>query len=135
MANKENIMNYIDSFGGISVDDILVAQTFYSDTLGLKLITDQMGLDYELPGGGHLFIYPKDDHVPAKYTTLNLVVTDLDKAVDAMTEKGVKFEHYPDSYQNEKGIMRPPEGSHYGPAIAWFTDPARNIIGLIEADK
>ena len=82
------------AFSGFSVDDLAKAKTFYSDVLGLKLVDDKMGLDFELPGGGRVFIYDKNDHNPATFTILNFVVEDIDAAMEALTNNGVIFEHY-----------------------------------------
>src|SRR5581483_5067977 len=108
------------SFSGFSVNDLEKAKEFYTQILGLQLVDDKMGLNFELPGGGKLFIYPKDDHQPATYTVLNFVVENIDEAVDALTQKGIKFEHY-DSEQmktDEKGIARG-LAAKMGPDIAW----------------
>jgi catechol 2,3-dioxygenase-like lactoylglutathione lyase family enzyme len=82
------------AFAGISVNDLAAAKEFYTKTLGLELTDDKMGLQLELPGGGGLFVYDKPDHQAATYTALNFVVSDIDAAVDALNEAGVKFEHY-----------------------------------------
>jgi catechol 2,3-dioxygenase-like lactoylglutathione lyase family enzyme len=125
------------SFSGFSVDDIDAAEQFYSDTIGLKTTKDAMGLGLTMPDGAKIFIYPKENHQPATYTVLNFVVPNIDEAYDALTEKGVKFERYEGMHQDEKGIARQTEGAPEaeGPTIAWFTDPAGNILGLIEDMK
>jgi len=117
------------AFSGFSVDDIPKAKEFYGKTLGVELSDSQMGaLDLSLAGGAHVFIYPKENHQAATYTVLNFPVADVEKAVDQLTAKGVKFEHYgPDFGQDKKGIARAE-----GPAIAWFKDPAGNIISVLE---
>lgn len=120
-----------DAFSGFSVDDIPKAKAFYGQTLGLHAEDGPMGnLDLHLKGGGRVFIYPKDNHVPATYTVLNFLVPDIEKAVDELTAVGVRFERYdmPEGSQDTKGIMR----GNGGPAIAWFTDPAGNIISVLE---
>ena len=124
----------ISAFSGFSVDDLTKAKEFYGNTLGVKLMDESMGLTYELPAGGKLFIYPKKDHQPATYTVLNFAVDDITQAVDVLTEQGVTFERYPNTPHDEKGIVRPPDAS-FGPAIAWFKDPAGNILSIIEANK
>jgi catechol 2,3-dioxygenase-like lactoylglutathione lyase family enzyme len=121
------------AFSGFSVDDLDKAKEFYTKTLGLKLNNDNMGLELVLPGGGQLFIYPKDDHQPATFTILNFVVADIDEAVDELKSQGVKFEHYDDmpGTQDEKDIMRGLQANQ-GPDIAWFKDPAGNILSVLQ---
>lgn len=121
------------AFSGISVDDIDKAKKFYTETLGLELADDKMGLRLKLPGGGSLFIYPKEDHKPAIYTCLNFVVDDIDEAVDEMTKFGIVFERYEGFpfKQDEKGIARG-LSAHQGPDIAWFKDPAGNILSILQ---
>jgi catechol 2,3-dioxygenase-like lactoylglutathione lyase family enzyme len=122
-------------FSGFSVNDIEKAKQFYSETLGLKLTDDTMGLNFELPGGGSMFIYPKDDHQPATFTILNLVVDDIDGAVNELTSKGVSFEHYDNmpAKQDEKEILRG-LAANQGPDIAWFKDPAGNILSVLQSN-
>ncbi len=123
------------AFSGFSVDDQAKAKQFYTKILGLKLDNDKMGLELILPGGGHLFIYPKDDHRPATYTVLNFVVEDIDQAVDELIELGVKFEHYDGELKTDKkGIARGSEVG-MGPDIAWLKDPAGNILSVLKADN
>ena len=110
------------AFSGFSVDDQAKAKEFYVETLGLKLVDEDMGLNLVLPGGGKVFVYPKDNHQPATFTILNL------------TDKGIKFEHYEDMHQDEKGIARG-SAAGMGPDIAWFKDPAGNILSVLEDDK
>ena len=120
------------SFSSFSVDDLEVAQRFYGETLGLDAEMTEMGLNIKLVGGGDVFVYPKPNHEPASFTVLNLMVPDLDVAVDALVEAGVAMERYddaPDIRQDERGIARGEPGR--GPDIAWFTDPAGNTIALI----
>jgi catechol 2,3-dioxygenase-like lactoylglutathione lyase family enzyme len=119
------------SFSGISVKDLKKAKEFYTEKLGLKLANEEMGLHFNLPGGGSLFIYEKDNHEPATFTVLNFIVDDIDKAVDDLTENGVTFEKYEGFHQDEKGIARGKE-AHMGPDIAWFTDPSGNILSIIQ---
>lgn len=116
------------AFGGFSVDDIPAAKAFYGETLGLP-ISEEMGLlDITLGSGGHVMAYPKDDHEPASFTILNFPVDDIDKAVDELASKGVTFERYDGFGQDDKGIARDPQG----PPIAWFKDPAGNILSVLE---
>ena len=119
------------AFSGFSVDDIPAARAFYGDTLGLD-VTEQNGmLDVTLGGGAHVLIYPKPDHEPAAFTILNFPVADVDAAVDALAARGVAFEHYdyPEMKTDEKGIMR-----DNGPTIAWFRDPAGNVLSVLDAE-
>lgn len=118
-------------FPGLAVSDIDEARAFYSDVLGIP-VSDQYGfLNLDLGGGGTLFIYGKDEHVPAQHTVLNLQVADIDAAVDELTGKGVEILRYDGMTHDERGIVRP-EGPDQGPPIAWFADPAGNIIGVMQ---
>jgi catechol 2,3-dioxygenase-like lactoylglutathione lyase family enzyme len=117
------------AFSGFSADDIAAERTFYADTLGLKVTEENGMLTLHLPEGHTVLIYPKgDDHQPATYTALNFEVDDIDAAVDQLTAAGVTFERYgEDAGQDERGIAR-----DYGPPIAWFKDPAGNILSVIQ---
>ena len=118
------------AFSSYSADDIPRAKQFYSETLGLNVTEEMGGLGLHLAGGGEVFIYPKDNHTPATFTVLNLPVDDVDKAVDRLTAAGVSFEQYEGEMQtDEKGIARAPGG---GPTIAWFKDPAGNILSVVK---
>jgi predicted enzyme related to lactoylglutathione lyase len=118
------------AFSGFAVDDIDAARSFYSDTLGLKISDGPMGvLGLELAGGASVMIYPKPDFKPATYTMLNFQVEDVDTAVDDLSARGVEMERYEGFAQDQKGIMR-----DNGPTIAWFTDPAGNILAVIQQD-
>ena len=120
------------TFSSFSVDDLAKAQQFYGQTLGLK-ITDEMGLvNIHLADGSLAMAYPKPNHIPATFTVLNFRVDDLEATVDALTKKGVVFEHYdsPDLKTDKKGIARTPDRSK-GPDIAWFKDPAGNILSVL----
>lgn len=121
------------AFTGISVNDLGKAREFYTKTLGLELADDKMGLNFELPGGGGLFVYDKPDHQPATYTALNLVVEDIEAAVDELAKSGVTFERYDNlpAKQDEKGILRG-RAAGQGPDIAWFKDPAGNILSVLQ---
>lgn len=123
----------VAAFSGFTVDDLEKARQFYTQTLGLELEDDKMGLQLKLPGGGKLFIYPKDDHQPATYTALNFVVEDIDQAVDELIKSGVKFERYDNmpAGPDEKGIYRGKDANQ-GPDIAWFKDPAGNILSVLQ---
>jgi catechol 2,3-dioxygenase-like lactoylglutathione lyase family enzyme len=128
------MLTAISSFSGFSVNNIEEARVFYVDTLGLKLLDDSMGLQLELPGGGQHFIYEKADHVPADFTVLNFVVDNINDAVDHLVnDHGIKFERYDNmpAPQDERGVLRGKDANQ-GPNIAWFTDPAGNVLSLIE---
>jgi predicted enzyme related to lactoylglutathione lyase len=117
------------AFGGFSVNDIAEAKRFYGDTLGLKVSEANGMLTLHIAGGGDILVYPKDDHTPASFTILNFAVDDIEAAVDALTGRGVRFEHYtgPEIETDEKGIFR---GG--GPLIAWFKDPAGNVLSVLQ---
>jgi catechol 2,3-dioxygenase-like lactoylglutathione lyase family enzyme len=115
------------AFSGFSVNDLDQAREFYGDTLGIDLTDENGMIGLHIADGGDIMIYPKDDHAPATYTILNFPVEDVDLAVDELTERGVSFERYEDFEQDEKGIMR----DDYG-AIAWFKDPAGNILSVLQ---
>jgi predicted enzyme related to lactoylglutathione lyase len=118
------------AFSGFSTDDIPRARQFYAETLGLNVTEENGMLSLHFANGGIGLIYPKDDHQPAAYTCLNFPVADVDAAVDELTRRGISFEHYgPEAGQDERGIMR-----QYGPPIAWFKDPAGNILSIIQAE-
>ena len=117
------------AFSGFSVDSISRAKEFYGGILGLDISEEKMGiLVLQLAGGGKVIAYPKPNHVPATFTILNFPVNNIEKAVDELNSKGVEFEHYEGEIRtNAKGIHR---GN--GPTIAWFKDPAGNILSIIE---
>jgi predicted enzyme related to lactoylglutathione lyase len=115
------------AINGFAVDDIDAARKFYGETLGLNVTDGPMGiLTLELAGDRPTMIYPKPDFVPAAYTILNFQVDDVDAAVDELTARGVEMERYDGFDQDEKGIMR-----DEGPTIAWFKDPAGNILSVL----
>ena len=115
------------AFSGFSSNDIAKTRAFYADTMGLD-VTEQNGmLTLHLAGGGSVLVYPKDDHEPASFTVLNFPVADIDAAVDRLTAAGVRFERYEGLEQDERGIARA-----YPPPIAWFKDPAGNILAVLE---
>ena len=119
------------AFSGFSVDDLAKSNEFYTKTLGLKVDDEGMGLRLHLPDGGTVFIYPKHDHQPATFTILNFVVENIDEAVDELKSRGVSFERYEGSPQDEKGILRG-RSQQMGPDIAWFKDPAGNILSVLQ---
>lgn len=114
------------AFSGFSVDDLDKAHKFYTETLGLKVVDNPMGLlELHIAGGIPILIYPKPNHEPATFTILNFPVPDIDGAVDELTRRGVRFEQYKELHTDEKGISR---GE---PQVAWFKDPAGNILSVI----
>lgn len=117
------------AFSGFSVDDVPRAQEFYAETLGLETERENGLLFLHLAGGHHVLIYPKPDHEPASFTVLNFPVADIEAAVDALFDRGVQFERYAGTEieTDEKGIFR---GG--GPLIAWFKDPAGNVLSVIQ---
>ena len=120
------------AFSGFAVDDVEQARRFYTETLGLR-VTD-VEVDYDLltlhlAGDCTVLIYPKPDHTPASFTILNFPVDDVEAAVDELAGRGVAFERYEGMPQDEKGIMRA-----NGPDIAWFKDPAGNVLSVLKAD-
>ena len=115
------------AFSGFAVDDLEAARKFYSETLGLDT-SEQYGLlTLHLAGGRDTLVYPKPDHQPATYTILNFQVDDIDAAVDELARRGVSLERYEGMGQDEKGINRAG-----GPYIAWFKDPAGNILAVLQ---
>ena len=119
------------AFHGFSVPDIEAARAFYAGVLGVEVTDDNGMLQLHLGGGDPTLVYPKPDHQPATYTILNFPVADVEAAVDDLTAKGVRFERYEgtDIETDAKGVFR---GG--GPLIAWFTDPAGNVLSVIELD-
>jgi catechol 2,3-dioxygenase-like lactoylglutathione lyase family enzyme len=116
------------AFSGFAVDDVPKAREFYEKTLGLN-VSEQMGLlVLHLAGDRDTIAYPKPDFTPATYTILNFAVDEIDKAVDELSSRGVRFERYDGFEQDDKGISRAPDG----PPIAWFKDPAGNILSVLE---
>ena len=117
------------AFSGFAVDDVPEARKFYSETLGLRVSEEYGMLSLHIAGEWNILVYPKPDHTPASFTILNFPVDDIDEAVDELTERGVRFERYDGLEQDEKGIFR---GG--GPYIAWFKDPAGNILSVLQQD-
>ena len=115
------------AFAGFSSNDIPKSKKFFGQTLGVEVTEENGMLTLHLAGGGNVLIYPKDDHEPATFTVLNFPVDDVDQAVDELTNAGIAFERYDGMGQDERGIMR-----EEGPAIAWFKDPAGNILSVLE---
>lgn len=122
------------AFSGFSVDDIDAARSFYGDTLGMDVTTNPMGfLDISLPDGGSILVYAKPNHEPASFTILNFPVDDVEAAVDELNGRGVVTKIYDDSEfaTDDKGILR--GGPDKGPDIAWFKDPAGNVLAVLAA--
>jgi catechol 2,3-dioxygenase-like lactoylglutathione lyase family enzyme len=123
------MFTHTKAFSGFSVNDLEKAKKFYSEILGLEVTENKMGvLELHIAGGTNILVYPKDNHTPATFTILNFPVDDIDSAVDELTKLGITFEQYNEPYfkTDEKGICR---GK---PAIAWFKDPAGNILSVLE---
>ena len=119
------------AFSGFSVDNQEAAKKFYGETLGLDVEDNGMGLMLHLKGCD-VFVYAKPNHQPASYTMLNFAVEDIDNAVDDLAAKGIELERYPDmDHQDDKGIARGKD-ANMGPDIAWFKDPAGNILSVLE---
>jgi predicted enzyme related to lactoylglutathione lyase len=116
------------AFSGFAVDDLDVAKRFYGEVLGLDVEEEHGLLNLHLAGGRDTLVYPKPDHQPATYTILNFPVADIDAAVEELTRRGVAFERYGGIDQDDTGIARTGDG----PPIAWFTDPAGNILSVLE---
>jgi catechol 2,3-dioxygenase-like lactoylglutathione lyase family enzyme len=116
------------AFSGFAVDDLEKAQEFYEGTLGVRVTAEHGLLTLHLAGDRDTLVYPKPDFTPATYTILNFPVADIDAAVDGLASRGVRFERYDGWEQDEKGVARPENG----PPIAWFRDPAGNILSVLE---
>lgn len=123
------------AFSGFSVNNLNDAKKFYSEVLGLDVkVEGNMGLRLNLTGGAEIFIYEKKDHTPATFTILNFHVENIDKAIDELESKGIKFEHYDlgnGAVTDEKGVLRG-LSNNMGPDIAWFKDPSGNILSILQ---
>ncbi|HZF88392.1 VOC family protein [Streptomyces sp.] len=121
------------AFSGFSVDDLAAARRFYGETLGLEVEETGQGamrmLIIRLGSGARIFVYPKETHAPATFTILNFPVDDIDATVGELERRGVTLERYPGFEHDEKGIVRGDEGPA---AIAWFTDPAGNVLSVLQ---
>ena len=117
------------AFSGFSVDDIAAARAFYGDTLGLAVTEENGMLTLHFAGGSTVLVYPKPNHEPATFTILNFPVADVEATVRALTERGVQFERYEGTevQTDDDGVFR-----SGGPLIAWFTDPAGNVLSVVE---
>jgi predicted enzyme related to lactoylglutathione lyase len=128
------MLEHSKAFSGFSVDDIAEAKRFYGDALGLSVTEANGMLNLVTPGDRVTLIYPKgEQHVPATYTILNFPVDDIDAAVDELATRGVEMTRYPGMPQDGKGIMRG-RAAGQGPDIAWFTDPAGNVLSVLQGD-
>ena len=116
------------AFSGFAVDDVEKARKFYGDTLGVKTSEDNGLLTLHIAGERPTLVYPRPNHTPAEYTILNFPVDDIERAVEELTARGVQFERYEGFDQDERGIHRE------GPPIAWFKDPAGNVLSVIQLD-
>jgi predicted enzyme related to lactoylglutathione lyase len=115
------------AFSGFSVDDVARAKTFYGDTLGVRVSEANGMLTLHIAGERETLVYPKDDHTPASFTILNFPVEDIEEAVGELSRRGVVFERQPSTETDDMGIFR---GG--GPLIAWFKDPAGNVLSVIQ---
>jgi predicted enzyme related to lactoylglutathione lyase len=118
-----------ETFSSFSVNDVKRAKEFYGKTLGIKVSETAEGLELDTRGG-KVFLYPKPNHTPASFTVLNFAVNDIERAVDQLEALGVRLERYdmPDMKTDKRGIFR----GHPGPQIAWFKDPAGNILSVLQ---
>jgi predicted enzyme related to lactoylglutathione lyase len=124
------------AFSGFSVDDLDKARRFYGETLGLQVEESGQGdmrmLTLKLGSGAQVFVYPKENHTPATFTILNFPVDDIDTAVADLDQRGVTLERYAGFDHDEKGVVRPGGEQGAPAAIAWFTDPAGNVLSVIQ---
>ena len=120
------------AFSTFSVNDLQRAKEFYGKTLGLEVAETSEGLELRIPGGNNIFVYPKANHTPATFTVLNFPVNNVDETVEDLTKRGVRFEHYEGELKtDQKGIFR----DENGPTIAWFKDPAGNILSVLQEKR
>jgi catechol 2,3-dioxygenase-like lactoylglutathione lyase family enzyme len=122
------MFEHTKAYSGFAVDDLAKAREFYEGTLGLRVSEGGPGFTLHLSGGRDTLVYGKPDFTPATYTILNFPVDEIEAAVDELAARGVRFERYDGADQDEKGISRAGDG----PLIAWFTDPAGNILSVHE---
>ncbi len=128
------MLEHSKAFSGFSVDDIAEAKRFYGETLGLSVTEANGMLNLVTPDDRVTLIYPKgEQHVPATYTILNFPVEDIDAVVDELAGRGVEMTRFPGMPQDDKGIMRG-RAAGQGPDIAWFTDPAGNVLSVLQGD-
>lgn len=124
---EDEMFDSSGAFSGFAVDDVAKARRFYEETLGMTVSEANGLLQLTAANGARVLVYPKPDHVPATFTILNFPVSDVDAAVDELTERGIAFQRYDGFEQDAKGVFR---GG--GPLIAWFTDPAGNVLSVVE---
>lgn len=119
------------AFSGFSVNDMQQAKEFYHGKLGIEVSENEMGImTLHISGGSKIIVYPKPNHVPATFTILNFPVSDVEKTVDELINAGITFEQYEIPVKTDaKGIVR---GNGRGPDIAWFKDPAGNILSVLK---
>ncbi|MGP3947672.1 VOC family protein [Streptomyces sp. 7N604] len=115
------------AFSGFAVNDMRKAKEFYGETLGLRTSEEYGLMTLHIADGTEILVYPKEDHTPASFTILNFPVDDIDQAVDELGRRGVTFERYEGFEQDEKGVFR-----QEGPYIAWFRDPAGNVLSVLQ---
>jgi len=115
------------AFSGFSSNDVAKAKAFYAEKLGLEVTEDHSILTLNLAGGGKVIVYPKPNHEPATFTVLNFPVKDIEGTIDSLAKAGIQFERYEGMDQDPRGISR-----GEGPRIAWFKDPAGNILSVIQ---
>ncbi|MFB9993753.1 VOC family protein [Deinococcus oregonensis] len=125
--SRRPMFKHTPAFSGFAVNDIAAARVFYADVLGLQVSEQHGMLRLHITGSRPTLVYPKPDHVPAAYTILNFPVDDVDAAVDALAARGVNLLHYEGMNLDARGIMR-----GQGPTIAWFADPAGNILSVLQ---
>ena len=127
---RDSVLSETQAFQSFSVDDIAKARSFYQDTLGLNVADKPEGLEINVGDGNKVFVYPKPNHEPATFTILNFVVDNVDNAVERLGATGVRFEQYdlPGIKTDARGIAR----DTGGPAMAWFKDPAGNILSVLQ---
>lgn len=127
MSARGALFRDAKAFSGFAVDDMQKAQAFYGETLGLQTSEANGLMTLHLADGRDTLVYPKADHTPATYTILNFPVNDIEAAVDELAARGVHFERYAEMQQDDRGIHR---GD--GPYIAWFKDPAGNVLSVLQ---
>lgn len=125
---ESTMLKTSQAFGSFSVKDLAEARTFYGDTLGLEVSEEGRLLRLHLAGGRRVLVYAKPNHTPASFTILNFPVDDIERAVDELSKRGVRFERYDGFEQDAKGIVR----SSDEPPIAWFKDPSGNVLSVLE---
>ena len=131
MKQHGSVLTEAKAFASFSVNDLAKAKAFYRDVLGLDVADRMEGLELDVGGGHKVFVYPKPDHTPATFTILNFPVENVDSAVERLNSSGVRFETYdlPQLKTDPRGIMRNKDGT----AMAWFKDPAGNILSLLDS--